>query len=66
MKDITKIGELQTQISRRLDNLFKLREMVVVNHHPRKVLINRMQSEVYAVMYALVLAFLITIGYKYD
>ena len=41
MKDITKIGELQTQISRRLDNLLKLREMVVVNHHPRKVLINR-------------------------
>ena len=64
MKDITKIGKLQTQISRRLDNLFKLREMVSVNHHPRKVLINRMQSEVYAVMYALVVAFKFNKGYN--
>jgi len=64
MKDITKIGELQTQIPRRLDNLLKLREMVSVNHHPRKVLINRMQSEVYAVMYALVVAFKLNKGYN--
>jgi len=57
MKDITKNEELQTQIPRCLDNLL-FGEMVTVNRHPRKALINRMQSGVYTAVYALVVAFL--------
>ena len=68
-KDITLMtkGVRQTQIPRHSDNLQRGKGLVQVNHQTRgKYWHYRIQSKVYAVMYALVIAFKLKIGISYE